>query len=106
MENSYIMFGIIRISTRPNKAITPEDYISLTDNKTLTFLVNEVEKTVSVKIINDKLTEDEQMFDLLLMGQNGSTVIPNCKTPPVIIVSNDGKTCININNGINFPALS
>ncbi|KAK3720692.1 hypothetical protein QZH41_013370 [Actinostola sp. cb2023] len=79
----------VRISTRPNKAITPEDYISLTDNKTLTFLVNEVEKTVSVKIINDKLTEDEQMFDLLLMGQNGSTVIPNCKTPPVIIVSND-----------------
>ncbi|KAK3726619.1 hypothetical protein QZH41_010952 [Actinostola sp. cb2023] len=81
--------AVVKTHTSPNKANTPEDYLSSIDNKLFTFLVNETEKTVSVKINNDKLTEDEQMFHLSLVGQNGSNVFPDCNTTTITIVSND-----------------
>jgi hypothetical protein len=80
-----------RINTSPRTALTTEDYTDPIINQQLTFLVGETEKNVSVKIVNDKLVEDDQTFQFSLTRSGGSTIFPDCKTATVTIVSNDGK---------------
>ncbi|XP_031563990.1 uncharacterized protein LOC116299471 [Actinia tenebrosa] len=77
------------IDTSPQTAITPEDYAEPILNLRLTFFVGEIEKHISVNIVNDKLVEDDQTFQLSLTAVNGSTEFPDCKTSSVTIVSND-----------------
>jgi hypothetical protein len=78
------------MNTIAQTAITPEDFEAI-GGQILTFLVGETEKNVSVKIVNDKLVEDDQTFQFSLTGSGGSTIFPDCKTATVTVVSNDGK---------------
>jgi len=85
---------LYRMNTNNQEASACEDFDGIT-NHNLSFLVRETEKTISIRITNDKLVENNETFQFSLSGSEGSTVFPECKAANVIIISNDGKYCCN-----------
>lgn len=77
----------VQYTTSPGSAVTPEDFT--TQAGTLSFGPGELNKTITIPIINDNISELDETFDLFLSSPTGGAVLGEQDDTEVLISSND-----------------